>query len=108
MKRRLSIIIGFCCYIVGVICSAYYGIWKMLCIPVHVLAAAFFSGQLSLTLVMACAAKMMFSTTLTGFIWCLGYIAYNHFRGDEDPDWDLIMSEDRMKQHNHKEEGQMP
>lgn len=105
MKRRLSKPIGLCCYLAGVICAAYYGIWKMLCIPVHTLIVAGFSGQLTLALVMACGVKILFSTTLTGFIWCLGYIAYNHFKGDEDPDWDLIM-QGRRKQHRQKEEGQ--
>lgn len=101
MKRRLCIIIGFCCYLAGIICSAYYGLWKMLCIPVHTLIVACLSGQLTLSLVMVCGIKILFSTTFTGFIWCLGYIAYNYFRGDEDPDWESIMSE-RIKKHKEE------
>ena len=34
--------------------------------------------------------KILFSTTLTGLIWCIGYIGYNHFKGTEDPDWDKL------------------
>jgi hypothetical protein len=37
--------------------------------------------------------KILFSTTITGLIWCLGYIAYNYFKGNEDPDWDAIEEE---------------
>lgn len=103
MKRRICMVIGFSCYMTGVICAAYYGLWKMLCIPLHQLFAACIAGELTLTLVLACGIKILFSTTLTGFIWCLGYIGYNYFKGDEDPDWESIMSE-RMKKH--KEKGQ--
>lgn len=109
MKKRICITIGLCCYLAGIIGAAYYGIWKMLCIPVHMLVVSLMSGELTFTLVLVCAVKILFSTTLTGLIWCMGYIAYNYFRGNEDPDWESLM-EERMKKHtrnNGKEEGQI-
>ena len=44
--------------------------------------------------------KMIVSTTVAGLIWCIGYIAYNHFKGTEDPDWDEL----KAKHRKHVEE----
>lgn len=90
MKKHLSMFAGFICYGVGVICSVYYGMWKMLLLPLHALIMAFMAGTLTFPLVIACAIKILFSTTLTGLIWCIGYIAYNYFKGEEDPDWEEL------------------
>ena len=68
----------------------YFGLWKMLLHPVLMMAAGFSAGTLTPHLVIACLIKILFSTTLTGLIWCIGYIGYNHFKGNEDPDWDQL------------------
>jgi len=93
MKKHLSMCAGFICYGVGIICSVYYGLWKMLILPLHALVAAVMAGELTLPLVIACGIRILFSTTLTGLIWCIGYIAYNYFKGEEDPDWEAMEAE---------------
>lgn len=90
MKKHISMLCAMICYAIGVICSVYFGLWKMLVHPVMIIIAAFSTGQLTLNLLIACLIKILFSTTLTGLIWCIGYIGYNHFKGTEDPDWDKL------------------
>lgn len=102
MKKQVNKMIGFVCYIIGVVCSVYFGLWKMLLIPLRMLYVAAVNGELSATLVIACAIKILFSTTMTGLIWCIGYIAYNHFKGAEDPDWEALEAK-RMKRRDEDE-----
>lgn len=106
MKRQVCMVIGFCCYVAGIIGSAYYGIWKMLCMPLWQMVAAVMAGEFTLTLFLVCGIKILFSTTLTGLIWSIGYIGYNYFKGDEDPDWDAIMAERMEQMKEHKKERQ--
>ena len=102
MKKQVNKMLGFVCYIIGVVCSVYFGLWKMLLIPLRMLYVAAVNGELSATLVIACTIKILFSTTMTGLIWCIGYIAYNHFKGAEDPDWEAIEAR-RMKRRDEDE-----
>ena len=90
MKRHISMLCAIISYAIGVICSVYFGLWKMLVHPVMIIVAAFSAETITFNLVIACAIKILFSTTLTGLIWCIGYIGYNHFKGTEDPDWDKL------------------
>ena len=79
MKKHINALLGFVCYTIGVIAAAYYGLWKMLVLPLHTLAVSFLAGDLNVTLLAVCVVKILFSTTMAGLIWCIGYIAYNHF-----------------------------
>lgn len=90
MKKRICMLIAFLCYAMGIFASLYVGLWGMICRPLQELYTAFVSGDVSLFLVAACAIKILFSTTLAGMVWCIGYIGFNHFKGDKDPDWDAI------------------
>ena len=81
MKKHISMMCAIICYAIGVIASVYFGLWKMLLHPVLMIVAAFSAGTLTVNLMIACAVKILFSTTLTGLIWCIGYIGYNHFKG---------------------------
>ena len=90
MKKHINALLGFVCYTIGVIAAAYYGLWKMLVLPLHTLAVSFLAGDLNVTLLAVCVVKILFSTTMAGLIWCIGYIAYNHFKGTQDPDWVLL------------------
>ena len=72
MKKHISMLCAIICYAIGVICSVYFGLWKMLVHPVMIIIAAFSTGQLTLNLLIACLIKILFSTTLTGLIWCIG------------------------------------
>ena len=93
MKKHINALLGFVCYTIGVIAAAYYGLWKMLVLPLHTLAVSFLAGDLNVTL---------FSTTMAGLIWCIGYIAYNHFKGTQDPDWET-MEKEYMAEKEEKE-----
>ena len=45
MKKHINALLGFVCYTIGVIAAAYYGLWKMLVLPLHTLAVSFLAGQ---------------------------------------------------------------
>ena len=38
-----------------------------------------------------------FLRLFAGLVWCIGYIGYNFFKGDEDPDWAAIEARFRNK-----------
>ena len=46
MKKQVNKMIGFVCYIIGVVCSVYFGLWKMLLIPLRMLYVAAVNGNL--------------------------------------------------------------
>ena len=69
----------------------------MICRPLGAIYFAFVNGELTLSLIIACAIKILFSTTLAGLIWCIGYIGYNHFKGTEDPDWEVLEEQRRYR-----------
>ncbi len=90
MKKYIGWLMAWICYVLGIVAAAYYGLWVMLIHPFLTLVQAFAAGNLTVALFVACGIKILFSFTLTGLIWCLGYIAYNHFKGKEDPDWEAM------------------
>ena len=47
MKKHINALLGFVCYTIGVIAAAYYGLWKMLVLPLHTLAVSFLAGDLN-------------------------------------------------------------
>lgn len=106
MKKHINALLGFVCYTIGVIAAGYYGLWKMLVIPAHTLFVSFMAGNLNVTLLAACVVKILFSTTMAGLIWCIGYIAYNHFKGTEDPDWEALEEKYQAKQEQKEKERQ--
>ena len=71
MKKHINALLGFVCYTIGVIAAAYYGLWKMLVLPLHTLAVSFLAGDLNVTLLAVCVVKILFSTTMAGLIWCI-------------------------------------
>lgn len=97
MKKQVNAVLGLICYASGVILGVYVGLWQMICRPLCELYYAFSAGELTLALIIACAIKILFSTTLAGLIWCIGYIGYNHFKGTEDPDWDALEEQRRCR-----------
>ena len=91
MKRHFCMLLGRICYGAGIIGSIYYGLWRLLVLPFCALVGAVMAGTWTFHFIAACLIKILVSTTITGLIWCIGYIGYNYFKGTEDPDWDAIM-----------------
>ena len=60
MKKHINALLGFVCYTIGVIAAAYYGLWKMLVLPLHTLAVSFLAGNLNVTLLAVCVVKILF------------------------------------------------
>ena len=58
MKKHINALLGFVCYTIGVIAAAYYGLWKMLVLPLHTLAVSFLAGDLNITL---CCQNTLFN-----------------------------------------------
>ena len=42
---------------------------------------------------------------MAGLIWCIGYIAYNHFKGTQDPDWETMEKEYMAEKRREREAG---
>ncbi len=78
--KRVKMLMAFICYAVGVIASLYVGGWMMLIQPVHDLYVAYRQGALDVLLITVSVVKILLSSTVAGFVWCLGYIMYNRFR----------------------------
>lgn len=90
MKKRMKALAAQLCYLLGILGALYVGGWMMLLSPIHDLVSAFTTNNLSLPLVLICLLKILFSSTFAGLVWCIGYIGCNHFKGTDDPDWDLL------------------
>ena len=80
MKKKCDKLLGILCYALGILAALYVGGWLMLIKPIHVIII-----------------KIAFSTTFAGLVWCIGYIGYNFFKGNEDPDWAAIEARFRNK-----------
>lgn len=93
MKKKCDRILSLVCYALGIFAAIYIGAYLMLLQPVQSLWTAFYQGGLTLSLVFASVVKIGLSTTCAGFVWCLGYIGYNYFKGTEDPDWETMERE---------------
>ncbi len=99
MKRRMKALAAQCCYLLGILGALYVGGWIMLLCPVHDLVRAFSTDALTLPLIFASFLKIAFSSTFAGLVWCIGYIGCNHFKGTEDPDWELLEKKNRGEQN---------
>ena len=90
MKKNVQRILAMTCYLLGVLLAVCYGGWKMFIKPIEKLIVVGMAGELTLTFVLANLFTILMSTTVAGFIFCIGYIGYNYFKGTEDPDWSLL------------------
>lgn len=90
MKKNVQRILAIICYVLGVLFALYYGGYKMLYLPIKQLVILGIAKELTLTIVLTDVFSILLSTTVAGFLFCLGYIGYNHFKGTEDPDWELL------------------
>lgn len=79
-------------YGMGIFLSAYVGGWVMLFEPLFILIHSISNGSLTLDMALICIVKIALSATMAGFIWCLGYIGFNHFKGKDEPDWEALES----------------
>ena len=92
--RRLAMLI---CYSFAVISCIYVGIYQMLVLPLSELYCAAQSGGLHTMMIVMDVVKIVLSLTVGGFFFCLGYIAYNFFRGSDDPEWELLNEKRRRR-----------
>jgi hypothetical protein len=90
MKKRLMQWMALLCNVLGTVAAVYVAGWEMLLLPLYTLYTSLLGGTLTLPLLLLCAVKILLSATFGGLVWCIGYIGYNYFRGNEDPDWTVI------------------
>lgn len=88
MKKKCNKLLGLLCYALGILAALYVGGYLMLIIG---------NDMLTLPLLLKSIIKIAFSTTFAGLVWCIGYIGYNFFKGNEDPDWAAIEARFRNK-----------
>lgn len=90
MKKKWNLLLGIICYTLGVFLTIYIGGWVMLIQPIRLLLTAFSAKALTFRMLVNCIIKIALSTTVGGFLWCLGYTGFNYFRGTEEPDWEKL------------------
>ena len=88
--KKWSKLLGVICYALGVFCSLYVGGYLMLIKTVREMIYAFSADSLTFSLLIYNIIVIALSTTFAGFVWCIGYIGYNFFKGTDDPDWDAM------------------
>ena len=100
MKKKWRMTLGVLCYAMGIFCTLYVGGWLMLIVPINELIIAFQDKSLTFTMLIFDIVKIALSATFGGFVWCIGYIGYNHFKGTEDPDWEALEKKWRERKDN--------
>lgn len=98
MKKNVQMLLGFLCYVLGVVLSIYVGGIMMLLHPLQTIYGSLSCGIWDWYLLAVCGAKILLSTTVAGFVWCTGYIGWNYFKGTEDPDWESMEQIEQMEQ----------
>ena len=99
IRKALAIL----CLVAGGVLSIYVGGYLMLFRPIQTLISTFNEGTMTLHLLIVAIVKIALSATFAGFVWCVGYVGYNHFIGTEDPDWEAIERERGFKKDEDEE-----
>ncbi len=84
MNRNIKILLASMIYIIGLIAAVYVGGWIMILKPIRGTITAYTVGTLTLPQLIVAIVKCICSTTVAGFIWCLGYIASNSVYDSRD------------------------
>lgn len=84
MNRNIRMIISVAVYFIGLAIAIYVGGWLMLIKPIKRTIVAYTLGTLTLPQLVVTVVKCLCSLTVTGFIWCLGYIASNRVYDSRD------------------------
>ena len=84
MGRNIRMALSVAIYILGLAVSVYVGGWIMLLKPVKETIAAYTLSTLTLTQLLISVIKCISSMTVSGLIWCIGYIASNHIFDSRD------------------------
>lgn len=90
MRKKINQWLALLCNVLGTLAAVYVGGWMMFLRPIHTLYTAFLGHEMTIQLVLTCGVKILLSTTFAGLVWCIGYIGSNFFKGDEDPDWNVL------------------
>ena len=98
MKKMTQQMLILLCNVLGTIGALYVGGWIMFLRPIQLLYSSFMSGTLNVQLVLLCGIRILLSTTFAGLVWCLGYIASNYIKGNEDPDWNVLNAKPETKE----------
>jgi hypothetical protein len=93
MKKKMQMVAAGICYLLGIAASLYVGGWLMIACPIRVLYRAYLAQAITIRLLVGCIVKILLSTTMSGLVWCMGYIGYNYFKGTEDPEWETETEE---------------
>lgn len=88
MKKKFNQIMASICYVLGIVGFLYVAGYMLMIQPIQELLNAFTTNTLTLNQLIINILKIALSTTIGGFVWCVGYIGFNHFKGTEDPNWD--------------------
>lgn len=84
MIRNIRMLLAVIIYLTGFAVAVYVGGWVMIIKPVKYTISAYTLGTLTLSQLIVSVIKCISSLTVTGLIWCLGYIASNHIYDSRD------------------------
>ena len=90
MEKKKHFVIAVAFYVLGTLAALYFGVFLMFLKPVYLLWLGFIQHKLHAGFVLHMLVHIALSSTMFGFIWCIGYVFFNHFMGTEDPDWESL------------------
>ncbi|MGN0341758.1 MAG: hypothetical protein ACI4DO_03100 [Roseburia sp.] len=79
--KYMRLMAGGICYLFFTLLAVYVGGWLMLLEPVKCSITAYVAGELTVKRILITLIKCLLSTTVTGAIWCIGYITKQKFIG---------------------------
>ena len=82
MKITWKTLAALLCYALGVVGWCYVGAWMILTKPIKGLILAQLAGELSLWKLIVAFIQGFIYLSLAGGVWCIGYMASNHFKED--------------------------
>lgn len=84
MEKNFRIILSIIVYFFFFAVAIYIGGWVMLISPIKKLIVSYTMGKLNPRQLVFTILKCACSLTVTGFIWCLGYMASNSIYDSRD------------------------
>lgn len=82
--RNIRMALALAIYVACLAAAVYVGGWIMIIKPVRMTWMSLVMGTLTLRQLLVAAAKCCCSLTVSGLIWCIGYIASNHVYDSRD------------------------
>lgn len=82
--KYIRLMAGGLCSLIGILIAIYVGGWLLILQPLKTAFMAYAAGVLTRRIIVTTAIKCACSLTVSGAIWCCGYIVKQKFIGYEE------------------------